>query len=902
LGRSVSNWLHRIALFSFLISITFVRSSIHERLLKTTSIRGGVGPRNEDVSNNQKQKEQLYEAYNLLHSLAQDFQKPFDSPAVLVVGHQTSGKSALIEALMGFQFNQVGGGTKTRRPIALRMQYNPECTQPRCYLTRDSGREELMTLRDIQAYIEGENKRLEADAIRCFDPREINIRMEYRFCPNMIVIDTPGLLAPPSGRNLNNQQRALLQASREAESLVLEKMHCKDYIILCVEDTTDWKHASTRNIVQQVDPELSRTVLVTTKLDTKIPQFGEAHDLKEFLRAPIMRRLFPALLGGPFFTSVPSGRVGSTRDAAYYTNEDFVLGCRRLQGADEAQIRRRLGVHAGKTLERVGVSNLRTFLERRVEENYKRNVAKIVPMLQGELTSTEKKLKATVAELDSLSVDHLRRTADLLKEQFSRTVASCIQGSIIAPASEYGETLEAEQQRAGAFLNLESMHPDTVMDILQEDVGDEDIKLYGGAQYHRCLREFAAAVQNLPDVEVTPEEIANAVGVGDMHDGANFMRAACVIAVEKARCAFEPLLEALRHRSIHIMKRLFPLAKYIMEHEGLMLADTYQRPFNQVLEQVYNQFVDEVTESSINHCRDDLRAITRFVTWDLHERGSGALQRSLPDSNMVEIYSMVMGKKARSSASVVENEWEAANEIQHNQIRERDYGDLIQLMEEATTVRDSKRTHAVVTCLVQHITRAWRGNFAQQVATKFNCFFLMPFIDQLPYYLRTELDRIYSDNVEDLFDVTRLRRGLEDQVDQLKAECEAHRKLQAKFDSINDQLEVSTEQDIFSTVPEDEIELEERAARSRIQMMEHLDLEEEMPEEYYEYDQEMKRDRPAQKDASDDMFISPFAFDDDETDTIEQRQSESKTGGDIQGSDEMDILDDYYKALGIQDE
>ena len=52
-------------------------------------------------------REQLYGAYNALHSLAQDFKKPFDSPAVLVVGHQTSGKSALLEALMGFQFNQV---------------------------------------------------------------------------------------------------------------------------------------------------------------------------------------------------------------------------------------------------------------------------------------------------------------------------------------------------------------------------------------------------------------------------------------------------------------------------------------------------------------------------------------------------------------------------------------------------------------------------------------------------------------------------------------------------------------------------------------------------------------------------------------------------------------------------
>jgi hypothetical protein len=35
----------------------------------------------------------LYEAYNDLHALAQDFEKPFDAPAILVVGHQTDGKS-----------------------------------------------------------------------------------------------------------------------------------------------------------------------------------------------------------------------------------------------------------------------------------------------------------------------------------------------------------------------------------------------------------------------------------------------------------------------------------------------------------------------------------------------------------------------------------------------------------------------------------------------------------------------------------------------------------------------------------------------------------------------------------------------------------------------------------------
>jgi predicted ATPase len=52
---------------------------------------------------------------NNKHKQLQDFHKPFDAPAVIVVGHQTSGKSALIEALMGFQFNQVRNiGTRDR--------------------------------------------------------------------------------------------------------------------------------------------------------------------------------------------------------------------------------------------------------------------------------------------------------------------------------------------------------------------------------------------------------------------------------------------------------------------------------------------------------------------------------------------------------------------------------------------------------------------------------------------------------------------------------------------------------------------------------------------------------------------------------------------------------------------
>lgn len=73
----------------------------------------------------------------------------------------------------------------------------------------------------------------------------------------------------------------------------------------------------------QIDPELSRTVIVSTKLDTRIPQFACRADVELFLR-PSHRLLDGNILGGsPFFTSVPSGRVGANRDSVYCSNDHF---------------------------------------------------------------------------------------------------------------------------------------------------------------------------------------------------------------------------------------------------------------------------------------------------------------------------------------------------------------------------------------------------------------------------------------------------------------------------------------------------------------------------------------------------------------------------------------------------
>jgi hypothetical protein len=73
----------------------------------------------------------------------------------------------------------------------------------------------------------------------------------------------------------------------------------------------------------QVDPDLSRTVVVSTKLDTRIPQFASRADVELFLKPP-GRLLDSNILGAtPFFTSVPSGRVGVSRDSVYRSNDHF---------------------------------------------------------------------------------------------------------------------------------------------------------------------------------------------------------------------------------------------------------------------------------------------------------------------------------------------------------------------------------------------------------------------------------------------------------------------------------------------------------------------------------------------------------------------------------------------------
>jgi hypothetical protein len=57
-----------------------------------------------------------------------------------------------------------------------------------------------------------------------------------------------GLISAAPGK----KNSALQVAARQVEAMVLQKMAQQEYIILCLEDSSDWNNATTRRTVMQV--------------------------------------------------------------------------------------------------------------------------------------------------------------------------------------------------------------------------------------------------------------------------------------------------------------------------------------------------------------------------------------------------------------------------------------------------------------------------------------------------------------------------------------------------------------------------------------------------------------------------------------------------------------------------
>ena len=181
-------------------------------------------------------------------------------PRIAVCGSQSSGKSSLLESIVGLNFLPRGSGVVTRRPLELRLIRSKNLSEAPYGLFKEEGDKKFTDFNLIRDTIEiltnkvcGTNKNIVDDPIvlQIFSPN----------CPDLTVIDLPGITRIAiAGQDKNIEQIT--------KSLVTR--YCKDertIILAVVPANADMTTSEALQLAQELDPQGIRTIGVITKID-----------------------------------------------------------------------------------------------------------------------------------------------------------------------------------------------------------------------------------------------------------------------------------------------------------------------------------------------------------------------------------------------------------------------------------------------------------------------------------------------------------------------------------------------------------------------------------------------------------------------------------------------------------
>lgn len=204
-------------------------------------------------------------------------QNPIDLPQITVLGSQSSGKSSVLENIVGRDFLPRGTGIVTRRPLVLQLINRPATSKANDeaapavsskgannpdewgeflhlpgekFFDFDKIREEIVRDTELKT---GRNAGI--------SPQPINLRI---YSPNVLtltLVDLPGLTKVPVG----DQPRDI---ERQIRDMVLKFISKPNAVILAVTAAnTDLANSDGLKLAREVDPEGTRTVGVLTKVD-----------------------------------------------------------------------------------------------------------------------------------------------------------------------------------------------------------------------------------------------------------------------------------------------------------------------------------------------------------------------------------------------------------------------------------------------------------------------------------------------------------------------------------------------------------------------------------------------------------------------------------------------------------
>lgn len=207
---------------------------------------------------------------------------PVDLPQITVVGSQSSGKSSVLENIVGRDFLPRGTGIVTRRPLVLQLINKRSSPKPskdllEIHTTTDKGETSENNADEWGEFLHLPNKKfynfeeIREEIVRETDAKTgknlgisavpINLRIYSPHVLTLTLVDLPGLTKVPVG----DQPKDI---ERQIREMLMKFISKPNAIILSVNAAnTDLANSDGLKLAREVDPEGSRTIGVLTKVD-----------------------------------------------------------------------------------------------------------------------------------------------------------------------------------------------------------------------------------------------------------------------------------------------------------------------------------------------------------------------------------------------------------------------------------------------------------------------------------------------------------------------------------------------------------------------------------------------------------------------------------------------------------
>lgn len=567
----------------------------------------------------------VYASYDKIKTFARDLNTQISHPEIVLLGPTSHGKSALLEALIGRQFNVIGWGGATKRPLYLNIVNNLDCAEPRITLKRDSALHGQGFDRDMPVTLEtlaGElTKRFSKEGR---DP--VFVQYEHRSSTNMTFIDTPGI---------PDEDSAEYESAVEAALAIAKPTN---RLLVCVEEANDWTKIRMIKILKQVDPDLSRTLFAYTKFNSQLSLFNSLTAVNRFLGGIVPDTK-------TFFVSLPSTKVRQKQTTAEAYQEKVWQASRRDMNNLET-------LQYDKRYERnIGIHALRKYLLNRIWKSYQEGVPEILKCLRVRKQVTQRNLQSLTSQGQTLDALKLRQIANNYCVEFLQTIERLIAGTSEGTPTVSGQTLEEEKGAQGDVEWLDVYNHTIQFDAEKWGVPFWNSHIYGGQQFERLLAEFKAVCDHTEISEVSLDDVATAAGINKVNNVPNYAWAASDLAQHQTQDAFLPLIEQLQRRAVYVMKRLHDIAEKIMaakkkkgntngsdsigmDHIDIEDIGLYPYFTNQVKDLFY-KFIDNAAKNCRERCLDEFYS-SKTIFWELTEFSDRKLPTDRTDKSPEE--------------------------------------------------------------------------------------------------------------------------------------------------------------------------------------------------------------------------------------------------------------------------